>query len=166
MCEFQQQCHVVLCMLVQVQVVWGQRQIKLALHKDKKQCHYHKQGTHMQHKCISHTYYHYRDGGSKQASSGCKVDLSLFYHSIDVLVSYEIYFPVYIRPSVHIQRPDQQTRIICIVQQTLNIILCIKKCILVMHLNVILHLITHKPNHTNVRHMKKGKLELFTSPER
>ena len=114
MCEFQQQCHVVLCMLVQVLGVWGQRQIKLALHKDKKQCHYRKQGTHMQHKCISHTYYHYRDGGSKQASSGCKVDLSLFYHSIDVLVSYEIYFPVYMRRSVHIQRPDQQTRIICI----------------------------------------------------
>ena len=27
-------------------------------------------------------------------------------------------------------------------------------------------LITHKPNHTNARHMKKGEFELFTSPER
>ena len=35
-----------------------------------------------------------------------------------------------------------------------------------MHLNAILHLITHGPNHTNARHMEKGSVELFTSPEK
>ena len=35
-----------------------------------------------------------------------------------------------------------------------------------MHLNAILHLITHWPNHTNARHWKKGMVELFTSPEK